>query len=249
MNRSRASAALAGAVLVMLSSCATAADTAIDTGHSGPAAGAGPATTLDVSCTPNGITVAGASVAATAAGVRLQVSSTTAPGTYLGFMWTGGGQGDPVPSAPTVWTLPIPPGRVELSCSGSTRPWPTAAVTVTDPDGNWRTATLADLGCDTTGGQPSWVARAGPGRGSTAGAAVSEVIRKLFRIGDPRLNPAVVTTSRAPVGYPAADLETWIISSAGHPYLTATAAADGAAYTANPDQICHAPAGAGAAVR
>lgn len=116
-----------------------------------------------------------------------------------------------------------------------------AMVTVADPGRYWRTATLADLGCATTGAESSWVRGAGPGQGTTAEAAVSEVVHDLYRLGDRRLSPAGVGMSRAPVGYTAAALQTWIVTSAGQPYLTATASTDGSVHTANPDLICHTP--------
>jgi len=92
---------LAGACLMTLSGCREEVPAAFS-----PELAAAPppspvaAAELRVSCTPAGISVAGAAVAAGRAGVRLRVSSTAAKGTYLNSTWTGGGGGDPVPQAP-----------------------------------------------------------------------------------------------------------------------------------------------------
>jgi len=197
-----------------------------------------PGAVLAVSCTPRGLSVAAAAVDTTAGGVRLRVA-TTEPGAWLGIQWAGGGQGDPVPLTPTTWTVPIPPGTFQVRCFTSARFWPVRSVTVLDPGRHWRTDTLAGLGCTDDGGQPSWNARAGPGRGPTARAAVTDVARHLYRLGEQKLRPGMVTVLPVSVGYQADAAQTWIISSAGRPYLTATVTQAGAGYTADPDRSCH----------
>ncbi len=193
---------------------------------------------LAVSCTPRGLSVNAAAVSTTAGGVRLRVA-TTEPGAWLSLQWAGGGQGDPVPATPTTRTVPIPPGTLQLRCFTSATFWPTRSVTVLDPGRHWRTATLASLGCPGDGGQPSWAAGAGPGRGATARAAVTDVARRLYRLGEQKVRPGLVTVLPVPVGYQADAAQTWIISSTGRPYLTATVTRAGAGYTADPDRYCH----------
>ncbi len=197
-----------------------------------------PGAVLAVSCTPRGLSVNAAAVSTTAGGVWLRVASTE-PGAWLGLQWAGGGQGDPVPATPTTWTVPIPPGTLQLRCFTSARFWPDRSVTVVDPAGHWRTATLAGLGCPADGGQPSWAAGAGPGRGPTARAAVADVARHLYRLGEQRLRPELVTVLPVPAGYQADAAQTWIISTGGRPYLTATVTQAGTGYTADPDRYCH----------
>ena len=208
---------LAGACLLTLSGARAEAPAALPAALAAapspqPAADA----ELRVSCTPAGISVGGASVAAGRAGVRLRVSSTAAKGTYLNFTWTGGGGGgDPAPTSATTWRLEAPPGQLRLSCSTGGRERPERVVTVVDPGGHWRSSTLADLGCK-GGAVLDWAA--GPSRGKTAEAAVNNLVEQTRKGGGPLTTP--VTVTRADIGYPGPGYETWLVSPAGRPYMS-----------------------------
>lgn len=221
---------VAGACLLTLAGCQTEASTARPATSSPLPA---PASLL-VACTPDGISVAGSTVAAGQAGVALRVKSTAAAGTYLNFSWTGGGEGDPAPTSATTWTLNAPPGTLQLSCSTPSRESPKKMVTVIDPGRYWRATTLADLGC---AGITSldWVA--GPGRGATAEASVTNLVEQTRKLGAGWLK-APVTATRADIGYPRSTSETWLVLSAGHPYMTVVTTKDGSGFAAYANTLC-----------
>jgi hypothetical protein len=186
---------------------------------------------LDVACTPDGIVVSGSTVTATAEGVVVNVSSTMPTSTYLTFSGAHWGSGDPIPNQDEVWTLPIPPGDLELSCMPSGAPDPTSSanVTITDPDHHWRTATLDDFGCN-WGGQPSW--KYGPASGSSAEQAVDKLLSEFAQEG-----PAM-TADPVEIGYVAAPTQTWIASRSTGPYLTIDVTQTGSSFSAMPDYLC-----------
>ena len=224
---------LAGACLLALSGCRAEAPVALPTALAAATSPAA-ATELRVSCTPAGISVAGASVAAGRGGVRLLVSSTAAKGTYLSSTWDGGGGGDPAPRSATTWTLKAPPGQLRLSCSTESRESPETVVTVADPGGYWRPETLADLGC-TSGAILDWVV--GPGRGKTPEAAVDNMVMQMRKPGGGPLTTPV-TVKRADIGYFDVASQTWLVTRAGRPYLSVNVTKDNGGFAAYADALC-----------
>ena len=227
---------VAGACLLTLAGCQAEAPTARPATSSLLPSPVAPAPLL-VACTPDGISVAGSTVAVGQAGVPLQVKSTAAAGTYLNFSWTGGGGGDPAPTSATTWTLNAPPGTLQLSCSTPSRESPKKVVTVIDPDSYWRATTLADLGC-ADGALLDWAV--GPSRGATAEASVANLLEQMRKLGAGRLK-APVTATRADIGYPGSTSETWLVLSAGHPYMTVVTTKDGSGFAAYANTVCRTP--------
>jgi hypothetical protein len=195
-----------------------------------------PPTRIGVSCSPAGITVSTRVVAAGAAGVTVDVSSTMAEGASLVLAGSSAGWGDPLPPEPETWVRPVPPGDLELTCStdGESRPGMTADVRVVDPDGHWRDAGLGDAGCTMTGGQPSWAV--GASRGDTPQAAVDALLAVMTADSGRSL-----TASDAGLGYPDADTQTWVaLSDAGSGFTidVVRGEADDPEYAASPNYLC-----------
>ncbi len=172
-----AAVASSGGVLAVVAALALTVVPGLRTDHAVPAAPTAPSE-LVVACSPDGIEVSSTQVTATPAGVVMRVSSTMPAGAYLGYEWSGGGGGDPLPSRSTVWTLTPPPGGLTLSCSlnGDPGPSATAAVTVIDPQGYWRPASVRDLGC-ASWADTLWGGRTGSG--PTERDAVEGLLRQL----------------------------------------------------------------------
>ena len=197
---------------------------------------AGGAAEVAVHCAPTGITVSSRQVAAQPSGVVLRVSSSLAAGAYLTYQWNGPhgsrpGGGDPLPSQPETWTLTPPPGTLTLSCwvRDDAAPQAIAEITVTDPGGFWRSTTLDDLGCP-GGSQPSWVMP--PGTGPTARQAIEELMRHTATI-----RPDLAARP-ADVGYLEQQVQVWLVTSSGRPFLTANVTRHGSTFEALPDLRC-----------
>ena len=199
--------------------------------HQAPPPSAAPEA-LEVACSPDGLTLSGHEVAATAAGVRIRVSGTAPAGTYVNFEWDGGGEGSPAPRRAEVWTLQTPPGDLRISCSTPTKESPAQTVQVSDPDSHWRFTTLSDLGCP-PGVTPNWNIP-GPGHGTTAEDAVRDVLASM---PDPDWSTATATL--APVGYAQAPMQTWIVSRSGRPEITVRVSPTESGFEAFPDTLCH----------
>lgn len=187
---------------------------------------------LEVACSATGLTVSADTVEATPSGVPVSVSSTAASGTYLNIGWDGGGQGDPAPRSSEEWTVPAPPGELTIWCSNPGKEWPAERVHVIDPRGHWRPTTLSDAGCP-PGAMPSWVV--GPGRGATAEEAVKDLLAAMTGA-----DWASATVALAPVGYPQAPTQTWIVSLSGRPEISVLVKSVGPVFEASPDAFCHA---------
>lgn len=220
---------------------APATATATDEG-SGGAQGALP-DRVRVKCSPHGVTVSSSEIAAQAAGVVLVVSSTMRPGTYLSYASDGAGSfagGDPLPSRPFRWALPLAPGTITLACSpdGEEDPAHTAKVRVSDPGGFWRGESLAKLGCDLSGGQPSWVAGLG-GTGSTAKEAVQQTLDAFEALANSQHRSVAYTARPAEIGYSGAATQTWVAMENGRAKLTIDVTHARGHYTAYPDHLCH----------
>ena len=192
-----------------------------------------PPARIGVSCSPAGITVSTREVAAGAAGVTVDVSSTMADGGYLVLAGSAAGWGDPLPTEPETWVRPVPPGDLELTCStdGEPRPGMSADVRVVDPDGHWRDASLGDAGCTMTGGQPAWAF--GASRGDSAQAAVDALLAVMTADSG-----RAITASDAGLGYPEADTQTWVALSGGGSGFTIDVVRGEAGYTAGPNYLC-----------
>ena len=188
--------------------------------------------TLEATCAPSGLKVSSRTVTATEAGVRILVSSSAPAGTYANFSWDGGGQGDPAPQQATMWTLPTPPGELHISCSTMTKEGAAQSIRITDPQHHWASTTMWDLNCP-PGATPAWTIP-GPGHGATAQAAVENLLSLMKGI-----DWTGATAKRAPVGYPEAPAETWIVSLSGRPEISVSVSRAGAAYEALPDTLCH----------
>ena len=195
-----------------------------------------PPATIRVSCSPTGITVSAREVAAGAAGVTVDVSSTMADGAYLVFDASPDGWGDPLPAEPETWVRPVPPGDLELTCSadGESGAGMSAEVRVVDPDGHWRDASLGDAGCTMTGGQPAW--KFGAARGDTPQAAIDALLGVMTADSG-----RDITASDAGLGYPDADTQTWVaLSGEGTGFtIDVVRGATGApGYAASPNYLC-----------
>ena len=195
-----------------------------------------PPARIGVSCSPAGITVSTREVAAGAAGVTVDVSSTMARGASLVLAGSAAEWGDPLQPEPETWVRPVPPGDVELTCStdGESRPGMSADVRVVDPDGHWRDASLGDAGCTMTGGQPAWAS--GAFRGDTPQAAVDALLAVMTASSG-----RAITASDAGLGYPGADTQTWVALSGGGSGFTIDVVRDEAGdpgYAAGPNYLC-----------
>ena len=198
---------------------------------------------VSVDCSPLGITVSAVTVAAQRSGVVLVVSSTMSPGTYLTYGSDGVGSfagGDPLPRQPTAWTLPLAPGTVTLGCGldATDDPGHRATVRVTDPGGFWRGESLAEAGCRSRGGQPSWVAGL-RGTGATARQAVRQTLDAFEAFATSQHRAATYTARPAGIGYAGATTQTWVAAENGRPELTIDVTGEDDRYTAYPDRLCH----------
>jgi hypothetical protein len=189
--------------------------------------------TLEVACGLDGVVVGTREVAAGPAGVTLRVSSTLPAGTPLLVQapgYTGGGM---LPWVTEEWVLPLPPGDVELTCrpSGPPRPGMSTRVSVADPDGHWREATLGDSGCTMTGGKPAWAV--GPARGATARSAVSTLL-----VAMTAESGRIYTVKDAGLGYPAAATQTWVALAPDGRGFTIQVTAEPGRFSAGPEWLC-----------
>jgi hypothetical protein len=238
--RSRVSLALAMVLaLPALASCgATGSEQPVSTSRptatsTTPAAEPAAVETLKVACSPTGLSLSAPAVAATTGGVKISVSSTASADTYANFTWEGGGEGNAAPHNATVWTLPAPPGRLRISCSSPTKEWPEQDVRVIDRQGHWRHTTMSDLGCP-PGRIPAWDFPS-PGRGVTARAAVDKLLASMTWA-----DWSQATATPAPVGYPKAPVQTWIVSLSNRPEISLKVTDAGTMFKAYPDTVCHA---------
>jgi hypothetical protein len=180
---------------------------------------------------------------AQASGVVLVVSSTMPRGTYLSYRSDGAGSfagGDALPRQPARWALPLAPGTVTLACSadGQEDRQHTAEVRVTDPGGFWRGESLAGLGCEPSGGQPSWVGGLG-GTASTAEDAVQATLHALEALSSSQHRPGDYAAQPAKIGYSGAATQTWVATKGSRAELTIDVTQTRDGYAAYPDRMCH----------
>ena len=140
------------------------------------------------------------------------------------------GGGDLVPVGTSERVLQVPPGDVFLDCSYSQGSKTTAPVKVraNDPNGYYRSVTLAALGCSSTI-SPSWAV--GPARGKTAEAALDALVVSSGQ--RPGLHARL-----APIGYAGSAFRTYILERGGTPWATAVISSEGGEYVAGLDILC-----------
>lgn len=92
---------------------------------------------------------------------------------------------------------------------------------------------MTDIGCP-PGVTPGW-AIPGPGRGATAKKAVTNLLASMTGTDWSRARATL-----APVGYPQAPIQTWIVSLSNRPEISVHVTTAGTAFEALPDTICHA---------
>jgi hypothetical protein len=191
---------------------------------------------LHVTCTENGPQVEADSVSAQPTGVVLVVGSMLPKGSYLTYRSAGDGPsgGDLAPRTPTSTTYQIPPGELTLGCATPPDMGETGSVTVTveDPHGYWRDATLADYGCRPASAQPSWVGGL-EGEGATAEEAVARMLDNAATVLGRQF-----TAEPAPTGYSGADTQTWVAAESGVPALSIAVTRTGDHYSVRPDALC-----------
>jgi len=196
-----------------------------------PADGKAAPTVVDVLCDANlALRVSSDTVAATASGVAVRVTSEAPAGAYLNY----GLGGDPMPASPETWMLAAPPGELQLSCSTLGHEGAVVTVAVVDPGHFWSDLTLADLGCP-IGGMPGWAVSGGTG--ATPEEAIADLIANFTALG---ASPTLTRSEHAAIGYPGAANQTWIIGATDTTYMTAVVTGSGTNYSAFPDALCEA---------
>jgi hypothetical protein len=186
-------------------------------------------TVVDVLCDANfTLRVSSDTVAATASGVAVRVTSEAPEGAYLNF----GLGGDPMPASPETWMLAAPAGELQLSCSTLEHEGAVVNVIVVDPDHHWSDQTLDGLGCPVRG-IPSWVVSGGTG--ATPEDAVAQLIANFTEHG---ASPTLTRYEYAQIGYLDTSNQTWIIGTADATHMTAVVTESGAEYQASPEVLC-----------
>src|SRR6478735_2268575 len=87
---------------------------------------------------------------------------------------------------------------------------------------------------DAPGISPGW-AISKPGRGASAEVAIREMLRHMEGT-----DWSHATQTKAPIGYPDAPVQTWIVALSGRPEISAIVTQTGVNFEASPDTICHA---------
>ena len=193
-----------------------------------PSSAAEAAEYIDVLCDENlNLVVSAPAVRTMPNGVPISAASEV-PGAYLHY----GVGGDEMPTEPTYWPLPVPPGEMTLSCSTPEKEGPTVIVEVVDPDGNWPGATYEDYGCP-IGGIPDWAIETGVGE--TPEEAVAALAKNH---NDFPADPALTRWEHAAVAYPEAYMQYWILGTDDNTIMTAMVYPDDAGYRASPDMLC-----------
>lgn len=191
-------------------------------------------TELRVTCTGAGPQVGSNTVAARAQGVVVAVDSTMPTGSYFTYESDGLSGGDDLKQIPRPTIYTFPPGTLTIDCRkpGMDEIAP-VEIEIVDPDGYWRTSTIADFGCQ-RGAQPSWAV--GNGTGATPKEAVDALLDQ-FGDGAGR-DRDDWTAEPAPTGYSGSETQTWIGYRRGTPYASIQVTRAGTSYVANPDVLC-----------
>jgi hypothetical protein len=202
----------------------------------GPSPSLARPTVVEVTCDAFGPITTTSAAVVDRDGLHLRVTGHSGRnGTYLNYHYGAAdgfapGGGDEVPAGITELVLQAPPGDVYLDCSFSLGAKTTAPVKVraSDPNGYYRSVTLADLGCSSTA-SPSWTV--GPTRGKTAEAALDALIVAS------RQRPGL-KARLAPIGYVGSAVTTYILEREGTPWATAVVSTDRGEYVAGLDLLC-----------
>ena len=193
-------------------------------------------TVVELRCDASGTFTTTSTAVVDRDGLHLKVTDTSGlNGAYLNYRYAAAdgaapGGGDPVPVGTRERVLQVPPGDVFLDCSYSLGSKTTAPVKVraSDPNGYYRSVTLAVLGCSSTA-SPSWAV--GPTRGKTAEAALDALV--VASKQRPGLHARL-----APIGYVGSAFRTYILERDGTPWATAVVSSDGGEYVAELDLLC-----------
>jgi hypothetical protein len=167
-------------------------------------------------------------VAATASGVAVRVTSEAPAGAYLNY----GFGGELMPASPETWMLAAPVGEFQMSCSTLEQEGAVVSVGVVDPGHHWSDRTPASLGCP-IGGVPSWAVSGGTG--ATPEDAVAQLIANFTDAG---VSPALTRFEHAQSGYPETSNQTWVIGTADATFMTAVVTEVDTGYSAEPDFLC-----------
>jgi hypothetical protein len=190
---------------------------------------------LRVTCTDDGPQVESTAVAATSAGVVVVVDSTMSKGSYLTYSSEGISGGDALGQIPNPATYRFPPGRLTIDCASPPGMDEIAPVDieVVDPNGYWRTSTLADYGC-TSSSSADWIAL--QGGGPTAEVAVEDLLDDFASALD--LPRADYVAEQAPTGYSGAATQTWVAYRRGKAAFSIDVTLAGSSYSAHPNVRC-----------
>jgi hypothetical protein len=157
-------------------------------------------------------------------------------GSYLTYTSDGLSGGDDLDQIENPATYEFPPGKVTLGCA--TPPGMdergTVEFEVIDPDGYWRTETLADFGCSGIAGLTDWVPMSG--EGASAELAAEGLLDDFAETLD--RDRSDYTAESAPTGYSGAATQTWIGFRLGVPDFSIEVTQTGDTYTAIPDVSC-----------
>jgi hypothetical protein len=193
---------------------------------------------LRVTCTDAGPQIEATTVAAGPAGVTVVVDSTMLKRrSYLTYHSDGLSGGDQLDQIPNPATYTFPPGAVTIGCASPPGMDDIAPVEidVVDPNGYWRTSSIADFGCP-GGVTPSWAV--GNGSGQTPEQAVEALLDQFGDADGAVRDRSDWSAEPAPTGYSGSKTQTWIGSRRGRPYASILVTDSGSSYVANPDVLC-----------
>lgn len=191
-------------------------------------------TVVEVTCDAGATITATKEAVVDRDGLHLKVTNSSGlKGTHLNYASgtpNGAGGGNEVPAGTTERVLMVPPGDVYLDCSNNEGAKDTAKVKVraSDPNGYYRSVTLAELGC-TSRAPVDW--GPGPGRGKTAEAALDALV---VVSKEPGLHARV-----APVGYVQAGFTFYLLEREGSPWASAVVSPRGGQYVADLVDFCY----------
>ena len=227
------STALAASLVLLVSGCG-GSNGAATAGR--PSASLVHPTVVELTCDASGTSATTSTAVVDRDGLHLKLTVGSGQnGALLNYRYPAAdgaspGGGDLVPVGTSEHLLQVPPGDVLLDCSDSQGSKTTAPVKVRadDPNGYYRSVTLAALGCSSTA-TPSWAV--GPTRGRTAEEALGAL---LLASG---LRPGL-HARLAPIGYVGSASRTYILERGGTPWATAVVSSEGAEYVAGLDILC-----------
>ena len=227
------STALAASLVLLVSGCG-GSNVAATAGR--PSASPVHPTVVELTCDASGTSTTTSTAVVDRDGLHLKVTVGSGQNeAVLNYRYAAAdgaspGGGDLVPVGTSEHLLQVPPGDVLLDCSDSQGSKTTAPVKVrtNDPNGYYRSVTLAALGCSSTT-SPSWAV--GPARGKTAEAALDALVVSSGQ--RPGLHARL-----APIGYVGSASRTYILERGGTPWATAVVSSEGGEFVAGLDILC-----------